>query len=150
MRGCRNTVGNLIEFVRLKQKLSWASVYWYMHEQTEGYGFIEFEISNGYCFNSIPPTSQEEPVAPRRSGTCQPRCRRTWAGRSAASGDFNVFTVLRERGGERERDDLIYSNAATSFWKCYVQPYVDLSCSQDRESFALRLVKQIKSCKKHV
>ena len=56
LRNWRNTVGNLIEFLFAQQKpitgLSLLVHAW----NTEGYDFIEFEISKQYYFNSIPPT----------------------------------------------------------------------------------------------
>ena len=42
----RNTFGNLIETCWFEQNLSRASIYWHVPETAEGYGFVEFEISN--------------------------------------------------------------------------------------------------------
>ena len=65
MRGWRSTVGNLIEILRLKQNLSRASFDLYKHDQEEGYGFIEFGISNitisTVLRQSLIPSSQPSP-----------------------------------------------------------------------------------------
>ena len=72
MRGWWTTVGDLIEFSRVAETTSRASMYWHMRN-TEGYGFIEFEISKSTISTVFCQPLMVGPLGEQESGR-GPRC----------------------------------------------------------------------------